>query len=87
VDFKKNRNMDNLNQELQQIINQKFCKKRQLFSKLQECLTLIEEIGMESYIDSDYFVELEMDRPLDLADLVMTATTLVGIEIHEHSVK
>lgn len=79
--------MDNLNQELQQIINQKFCKKRQLFSKLQECLTLIEEIGMESYIDSDYFVELEMDRPLDLADLVMTATTLVGLEIHEHSVK
>lgn len=77
--------MDNLNAELQAIINQKFCKKRQLFSKLQECLTLIDEIGLELPIDAEYFVELEMDRPLDIVDLIMTATTLVSIEINEQN--
>ena len=79
--------MDNLNNELSLILHSQFftSKKKELFTKLQECLVLIEEIGMESTVEAQYFSELEMDRPLDLADLVMTATTLVGLEIQDEN--
>lgn len=75
--------MDNLNAELNEILHSQFFtdKKRELFRKLQECINLAEECCLTSTVEAQYFVEMEMDKSLDILDLLITTAVLAEAEI------
>lgn len=77
--------MDNLNAELNEILHSQLfqSKKKELFRKLQECINLAEECCLTSTIEAQYFEEMEMDKPLDILDLLITTAVLAEAEIKD----
>ena len=77
--------MDNLNAELNEILHSQLfqSKKKEFFRKLQECINLAEECCLTSTIEAQYFEEMEVDKPLDILDLLITSAILTETEIKD----
>lgn len=79
--------MDNLNAELNEILHSRYFtkEKREALLKLQEALSAVEEAGFSSTVDSQYLVEMEMDSPLTISDLLLTSVLLAKAELKDLS--